>query len=143
MAMPVKRPKSAKPAPADGRSKEEQLLDHARQLATAGDPDWIELHNAIFGIGGRFSQLFTTAPERERFFKTPECKEITGMIEERQVGNSAEEIFKNVNGRLLVRVPRSIHAALLAEADAEGISLNQLCLAKLCVQLRSAARAAG
>jgi predicted HicB family RNase H-like nuclease len=37
-----------------------------------------------------------------------------------------------------VRIPKSLHAALLAEAEAEGISLNQLCLTKLAVQLRAA-----
>ncbi|MBN1491092.1 MAG: toxin-antitoxin system HicB family antitoxin [Phycisphaerae bacterium] len=40
------------------------------------------------------------------------------------------------NGHLSVRVLRSIHAALLAKAKKEGISLNQLCLTKLAVQLR-------
>ncbi len=30
-----------------------------------------------------------------------------------------------------VRLPNSIHRELLAEAKREGISLNQLCLAKL------------
>ena len=30
-----------------------------------------------------------------------------------------------------IGLPRSVHAALLLEAEAEGVSLNQLCLAKL------------
>jgi predicted HicB family RNase H-like nuclease len=30
-----------------------------------------------------------------------------------------------------VRLPDSIHSELMAEAKSEGISLNQLCLAKL------------
>lgn len=30
-----------------------------------------------------------------------------------------------------VRVPQSLHAELLEEAKREGVSLNQLCLAKL------------
>jgi predicted HicB family RNase H-like nuclease len=45
---------------------------------------------------------------------------------------------ETANGRILVRVPRSLHAALLSEADAEGVSLNQLIVAKLTVQLRAA-----
>jgi predicted HicB family RNase H-like nuclease len=36
-----------------------------------------------------------------------------------------------------VRLPRTVHAALLVEAEAEGVSLNQLCVAKLVAQLRS------
>ena len=36
-----------------------------------------------------------------------------------------------------VRLPRSVHAALLAEAKVEGVSLNQPCLSKLVAQLRA------
>jgi predicted HicB family RNase H-like nuclease len=32
--------------------------------------------------------------------------------------------------------PRSVHAALLAEAKAEGVSMNQLCLSKLVARHR-------
>jgi predicted HicB family RNase H-like nuclease len=35
------------------------------------------------------------------------------------------------------RLPRSVHAALLAEAKAKGVSFNQLCLSKLVAQLRA------
>jgi predicted HicB family RNase H-like nuclease len=41
------------------------------------------------------------------------------------------------NGAIRVRLPRSVHAVLLAEAKAEGVSLNQLCLSTLVVQLRA------
>ncbi|MBI1830663.1 MAG: toxin-antitoxin system HicB family antitoxin [Planctomycetes bacterium] len=42
------------------------------------------------------------------------------------------------NGHLSVtlRLPRSVHKALQAEAAAEGVSLEQLCLSKLVAQLR-------
>jgi predicted HicB family RNase H-like nuclease len=43
----------------------------------------------------------------------------------------------SVNGGIGVRLPRSVHTALLAEAKAEGVSLNQLCVAKLIAQLRA------
>jgi hypothetical protein len=39
----------------------------------------------------------------------------------------------SAKGASSVRLPRSVHAALLAEA--EGISLNQLCVVKLVAQL--------
>jgi hypothetical protein len=34
-------------------------------------------------------------------------------------------------------VRRSLHAALLAEAQVEGVRLNQLCLSKLAAQFRA------
>jgi hypothetical protein len=40
------------------------------------------------------------------------------------------------SGRFVVRIPKSLHAALTLEAKAEGTSLNQLVVAKLAVSLR-------
>jgi predicted HicB family RNase H-like nuclease len=48
-----------------------------------------------------------------------------------------QELISSANGAISVRLPRSVHAALLAEAKAEGVSLNQLCVAKLIAQLRA------
>jgi len=35
------------------------------------------------------------------------------------------------SGRILLRVPRSLHGELIAAADREGVSLNQFCAAVL------------
>jgi len=35
-----------------------------------------------------------------------------------------------------VRIPKSLHAALASEAEAEGVSLNQLVQAKLSLHLQ-------
>ena len=43
----------------------------------------------------------------------------------------------DVNGTIILRVPKSLHAALFSEAEAEGVSLNQLCVAKLSAQLQA------
>jgi predicted HicB family RNase H-like nuclease len=37
------------------------------------------------------------------------------------------DLTASANVAISVRLPRSVHAALLAEAKAEGVSLNQLC----------------
>ena len=42
---------------------------------------------------------------------------------------------KEYSGKFNVRIPRSLHAALVSEAEAEGVSLNQLVLAKLALHL--------
>lgn len=39
------------------------------------------------------------------------------------------------SGRFVVRLPKSLHAALEREAAAEGVSLNQLVVVKLSVGL--------
>jgi predicted HicB family RNase H-like nuclease len=35
-----------------------------------------------------------------------------------------------------IRLPKSLHAALVSEAEAEGVSLNQLVVAKLALRLQ-------
>lgn len=42
-----------------------------------------------------------------------------------------KESLDGYNGRILARVPRSLHKRLVQEAQAEGVSLNQYVLYKL------------
>jgi hypothetical protein len=105
---------------------------------------WIDLHNQLFGIGGRCGQLFPSQPERIAFSKTPEFKQINELIEELQDRDGTSDqnfaaTLASANGNVLVRLPKSIHASLLVEAESEGVSLNQLILAKLATQLRAVA----
>jgi hypothetical protein len=38
-----------------------------------------DFHNAFFGVGGRFGELFPERAEREAFLKTPQYREIFRM----------------------------------------------------------------
>jgi predicted HicB family RNase H-like nuclease len=66
--------------------------------------------------------------------KSPAYAQIQSII------NALPQAVPDVSGRILVRVPKSVHAALLKEAAAEGTSLNQLIVAKLCLGLQAASR---
>ena len=123
------------------KSKAEQALEFAKTEAARAD-HWIDLHNAVFGIGGKCTELFPTQSDRVAFSKTPDHAAILELLAEvrRERGDQPRELAEltaKANGKLSVRLPSTIHAALLAEAKAEGVSLNQLCLAKLSVQLRA------
>jgi len=101
--------------------------------------DWVELHNALYGIGGKATELFATEAERTAFCKTPEYRRISKLMDTLPAPpvKGFAELVSTANGAISVRLPRSVHAALLAEAQAEGVSLNQLCLSKLVAQLRA------
>ncbi|HJT33248.1 MAG TPA: toxin-antitoxin system HicB family antitoxin [Pirellulales bacterium] len=102
----------------------------------------MEIHNALFGVGGRFAELFSTEAQRAAFARTPEFKQILQIVESAREDegdpDALARMMSTASGTTTLRIPKSLHAALLAEADAEGTSLNQLCLAKLAVQLRTA-----
>lgn len=97
---------------------------------------WAAFWNALFGIQGKISELFPTQSKRVEFSKTSEYSRIIEMLEELQTTDDSTPVA-DASGKVFVRAPKSLHAALIAEAEAEGVSLNQLCVAKLSMQLRA------
>jgi hypothetical protein len=100
---------------------------------------WVDLHNSLFGLGGKATELFPTETERTAFSKTAECKRIFALLDKlpHPPAKNMGDLLSTANGAISVRLPHSIHAALLVEAREEGVSLNQLCLSKLVAQLRA------
>jgi hypothetical protein len=119
-------------------AKARRVLAFAQERA-ARAADWIELSNALFGLGGKATEVFATDSERTAFCRTEEYKQILALLDTlpRPQVKGFVEMVASANGAISVRLPRSVHAALLAEAKAEGVSLNQLCVAKLVAQLRA------
>ena len=51
--------------------------------------DWMELNNALFGVGGSMGNLFPTRSERKKFEKTAESKQIHKIINSRRENNDS------------------------------------------------------
>ena len=67
---------------------------------------------------------------------SPEFKAIRELINQvRDRTGLIEGATPKKSGKFVVRLPRSLHAALEAEAEREGVSLNQLVVAKLSIQM--------
>jgi HicB family len=112
-----------------------ELLALARKLAETPGLTWVEANNAIYGPGGPFMRLFPTKSDRTAFAGTKERGQIDELIDslpDPPVGPQRREY----SGKFNVRIPKSLHAALASEADSEGVSLNQLVLAKLALHLQ-------
>lgn len=62
------------------RSKAQIALEFVREEAKRSSSD-TDLHNAFFGNGGKFGQLFPNREEREAFAKTPEYEQIVRIRE--------------------------------------------------------------
>ena len=133
--MPTKKqPKPSNKVQARAR----KLLTFAEEQAEQVR-DWVELHNALFGMGGKAMTLFPTEAERTALSQTSEYKKVLALLDGLPAPDTKDfgDLLASANGAISVRLPRSVHAALLAEAQAEGVSLNQLCLSKLVAQLRA------
>jgi len=58
--------------------KAQEALRIAQELAKQAKSA-TDFHNAFFGVGGKFGDLFPIRSERELFAKTPEYQEIVRM----------------------------------------------------------------
>lgn len=112
------------------------LLESAKELASSSNT-WADLSNFLFNPeDGLLVKAFPTKGEREEFMKTPEYKAIRTLLLEQMKSTGIEEgATPEKSGRFVVRVPKTLHAALEREASNEGVSLNQLVVTKLAVQL--------
>ena len=83
--------------------------------------------------GGGYSITFPDLPGCCSDGATPEEAIINGrdaleswLAVAREFGDELAKPFSNVSGRFVQRVPRSLHAQLIAQAKIEGVSLNTL-----------------
>ena len=80
-------------------------------------------------------RLFPTKADRAAFSRTKERQQIDELIDslpDPPVVSQRQELI----GKFNVRIPKSLHAALVSEAEKEGVSLNQLVLTKLAMHLQ-------
>ena len=118
-------------------AKARQVLAYAQEKARTCQYS-SELFNAIFSVSGKATELFPTEPERTAFTRTRESKDVYKLINMLPRPPITEVVDFQGNGHPFVtlRLPKSLHQSLLAEAAEEGVSLDQLCLSKLIAQLR-------
>ena len=70
------------------RSKEQEAMRIAKELAKEAKSS-VDFHNAFFGIGGRFGELFPERGEREAFAKTTEYQQILELRSELRIAEKA------------------------------------------------------
>jgi len=112
------------------------ILDKARELA-GSCRTWADLSNSLFDpLEGLVARTFPRSDERTKFRKTRVYDELYALVEKKMEATGVVSgASPRKSGKFVVRLPRSLHAALEREAEAEGTSLNQLVVAKLAVQL--------
>lgn len=114
----------------------EKVLTSAKSAAASAET-WADLSNVLFDpVDGLVARAFPTREQREQFVKTKEYRAIRELIDSAtQRTGLIEGATPKKSGRFVVRLPNTLHAALETEADAEGVSLNQLVVTKLAVQM--------
>lgn len=117
-------------------SKPNNILEAAK-LEAESAATWADLSNAVFDpIDGLIARAYPSIEERKAFRNTRQYVAVQSLVEAAMkrtgvVGGATPR----KSGRFVVRLPRSLHAALEHEAETESVSLNQLVVAKLACQL--------
>lgn len=116
-------------------SQNAELLETAREVSDVA-PNWADLANALFDqSSGLLAKSFPTESSRAEFVKSAEYRQIKALLRKAQEQSGlVNGATPTKSGKLLVRLPISMHEALHQEAEAEGVSLNQLVVAKLALQ---------
>jgi len=113
-----------------------EILEKASGLARSCRT-WADLSNSLFDpLKGLVARTFPHSEERAKFRKTSAYEELHALVEKKMEATGlVSGATPKKSGRFVVRLPRSLHAALEREAEAESTSLNQLVVAKLAIQL--------
>ena len=112
------------------------ILAEGKRLAEKSKT-WADLSNALFDpLDGLVAKRLPDPADRAAFRKSEAYEELHKLVEQKmQQTGVVAGAEPTKSGRFVVRLPKSLHAALDREAAAEGTSLNQLVLTKLAARL--------
>ena len=96
----------------------------------------VELSETLFGPDGLFAEVGRTREQREQLLRNPLYGQAHARLNELRRSEISRfekdiEAFEPRSARITVEIPRSLHAALEAEAVREGVSLSDLVRLKL------------
>lgn len=111
-------------------NKRQEALQIAKQLFLQG-PDWVTFFREVLGIGGVARRLFPTKEEFLSFEQSEEFSEIQNMVAALRNKKGSHADAHEPTRVITVRLPKSLHEALRAEAHDHKTSMNKLCIAKL------------
>ena len=95
-------------------------------------PDWVTFYREIFGLHGIVHHTFPSRDMINDFEQSDAYREIQQMLRRLREKSSKDIDLKEEPTRVVtVRIPKSLHEALKAEAHDHRTSMNKLCISKL------------
>jgi predicted HicB family RNase H-like nuclease len=94
-------------------------------------PDWVTFYREVLGLRGIVRHVFPTREALAAFEQTETYQEILQLLTKlREQGPVAENEDESTRV-ITVRLPKSLHETLRAEAHEHRTSMNKLCISKL------------
>ena len=95
-------------------------------------PSWVTFFREVLGVDGIVRQVYTSPEALSQFEQTPEYTRIQQMLAKLRENDSDLPGGPREPTRVItVRLPKSLHESLRAEAHDRHTSMNKLCISKL------------
>ena len=112
-------------------SDEEADVKYAAEILYTQDPDWVTFYREIFGVRGIIRRIFPTREALTGFEATEVYQEVLQMLTKLRGRGPLPTNPEEPTRVITVRLPKSLHEALQAEAHDHRTSMNKLCISKL------------
>lgn len=116
-------------APGGGHGPRAVLEVAERLYATS--PEWIVFFREVMGLDGIVRRTFATPETLLQFECSPEYARIREMLDDLRQRQQERAQVREAQRVVTVRMPRSLHETLKAEAQEMNVSINRLCISKL------------
>ena len=116
------------PIPASERRQQMQRV--AGELFRQ-NPDWVTFFREILGTEGVIHRTFTNPDDMDAFEQSEEFAQIQAMVAKLRERSKHQTESNEPTRVITVRLPKSLHESLRAEAHNRRTSMNQLCISKL------------
>jgi predicted HicB family RNase H-like nuclease len=95
-------------------------------------PSWVTFFREVLGVDGIVRRIYNTPEAVSQFEQTPEYQRIQQMLAKLRENDSDLPGGPREPTRVItVRLPKSLHESLRAEAHDRHTSMNKLCISKL------------
>jgi predicted HicB family RNase H-like nuclease len=104
---------------------------HVAERLHSMNPEWVVFFREVLGVDGIVRRTFSDPAALLRFECSPQYARIREMLDDLRSRQRDRPANREAQRVVTVRMPRSLHESLKAEADDMRVSINSLCISKL------------
>jgi predicted HicB family RNase H-like nuclease len=95
------------------------------------EPEWVVFFREVLGVDGIVRRTFSDPDALVAFECSPEYARVREMLDDLRTKQRERPSDRETQRVVTVRMPRSLHETLKAEAEQMRVSINTLCISKL------------
>lgn len=112
-------------------SAKQEEVQRAAETLYAGAGSWVTFYRQVLGLEGVVRRTFHTRHSLSEFEQTEAYQNIQRMLRKLRQRGPVPSANGEATHVITVRLPKSLHEALVEEAHEHRTTLNKLCISKL------------